>query len=53
VVAALQEPPITDFAALAADLGQRFPIVTEPAPAAAARVRTVEDVRTLEALTTP
>lgn len=53
VVAALQEAPITDFAALASDLARRFPIVTVPAPAAAARVRTVEDVRTLEALTTP
>ena len=53
VVAALQEAPITDFAALAAELAQRFPIVTAVAPAAAARVRTIEDVRTLEALTTP
>jgi 2-C-methyl-D-erythritol 4-phosphate cytidylyltransferase len=53
VVAALHEAPTTDFAALASDLARRFPIVTVPAPASAARVRTVEDVRILEALTTP
>ena len=53
VVSMLGEAPITDFAALAADLARRFPIVTLTAPAAAARVRSLEDVRTLEALTTP
>ena len=53
VVSALHEAPITDFAALAADLARRFPIVTMTAPAAATRVSSVEDVRALEALTTP
>lgn len=53
VVSTLAEAPITDFAAFAADLATRFPIVTVTAPAAAARVRSLEDVRTLEALTTP
>lgn len=53
VVSALDEAPITDFAALAADLAARFPVVTMTAPAAAARVASIQDVRVLEALTTP
>lgn len=53
VVSSLREAPITDFAALAADLAQRFPVITVIAPATAARVSSVEDVRALEALTTP
>ena len=53
VVALLDRAPTTDFAALAADLATRFPIVTVLAPPSAARVATLEDVRVLEALTTP
>lgn len=53
VVSTLTRAPVTDFALLAADLATRFPVVTLIAPAAAARVRSLEDVRTLEALTTP
>ena len=51
VVAQLQEAPSGDFAAIAADLATRFPVVTCQAPAAGRRVADLDDVRVLEALT--
>ena len=53
VVAALDGLPSTDFAALAADLAARFPVVTVEAPASGRRVGSLDDVRLLEALTRP
>lgn len=53
VVEALDQIPTTDFAALASMLAARFPVVTLEAPPEARRVATLEDVRLLEALTTP
>jgi len=51
VVAALDGVPITDFAALVAELATRFPVETLEAPAGARRVAEQNDVRVLEALT--
>lgn len=53
VVAALDVQPGGDFAALAAALAARFPVVTVTAPAEARRVADQDDVRVLEAMTTP
>ena len=52
VVAALDDLPSTDFAALVAALARRFPVELVEAPPAARRVASPEDVRLLEALTT-
>ena len=51
VVAALDGVPTTDFAALVAELAQRFPVETLEAPAEARRVADEADLRVLEALT--
>jgi 2-C-methyl-D-erythritol 4-phosphate cytidylyltransferase len=51
VVAALDDLPSTDFAALVAALAARFPVRTLEAPPEGRRVASVEDVRVLEALT--
>ncbi|MFT4288622.1 2-C-methyl-D-erythritol 4-phosphate cytidylyltransferase [Nocardioides sp.] len=53
VVAALSGLPSHDFAVLAAALRERFPVVTLEAPAEGRRVSSPDDVRLLEALTTP
>ena len=53
VVAALDGLPTLDFAALVAALRARFPVEFVEAPPAAARVRSLDDVRALEALTQP
>jgi hypothetical protein len=53
VVAALDGLPSTDLAALVAELATRFPVETLQAPAEARRVSSEEDLRLLEALTTP
>jgi 2-C-methyl-D-erythritol 4-phosphate cytidylyltransferase len=53
VVGALEGLPTEDFAALAADLAARFPVVTVEAPAAGRRVGSLDDVRLLEAQTRP
>jgi 2-C-methyl-D-erythritol 4-phosphate cytidylyltransferase len=53
VVAALDELPSRDFAELVDALRRRFPVTFREAPAEAARVRTRDDVRLLEALTRP
>ena len=53
VVAALDGPPTTDFAALVAALAQRFPVETLEASAEARRVADEDDLRVLEALTSP
>lgn len=51
VVAALDGLPGTDFAALVADLRERFPVVLREAPPEGRRVGSADDVRLLEALT--
>jgi 2-C-methyl-D-erythritol 4-phosphate cytidylyltransferase len=51
VVAALDGLPTTDFAALVADLSQRFPVETLGAPAEARRIATEADLPGLEELT--
>jgi 2-C-methyl-D-erythritol 4-phosphate cytidylyltransferase len=53
VVAALDGLPTNDFAALVAELAQRFPVETLEAPAEARRVADESDLRVLEALTAP
>jgi 2-C-methyl-D-erythritol 4-phosphate cytidylyltransferase len=53
VVAALDGLPSHDFAALAGALAARFPVVTIEAPPEGLRVASQDDVRLLEALTTP
>ena len=53
VVAALDGVPTTDFAALVAELAERFPVETLEAPAEARRVADEDDLRVLEALTAP
>ena len=53
VVAALDGLPSTDFARLAGELAQRYPVVTLEAPPEGRRVGSLDDVRLLEALTTP
>lgn len=51
VVAALDGLPATDFPALVQALAARFEVELVPAPAAARRVSSPDDVRVLEALT--
>ena len=53
VVAALDGVPTSDFAALVAELAERFPVETLEAPAEARRVADEDDLRVLEALTGP
>ena len=53
VVAALEEAPGEDLAALVATLSADHRVRWVPAPPAARRVATADDVRALEALTTP
>ncbi|WP_182524651.1 2-C-methyl-D-erythritol 4-phosphate cytidylyltransferase [Nocardioides dongkuii] len=53
VLAALDRLPSTDFAELVATLAERFPVRTREAPPEGRRVATVDDVRVLEALTSP
>jgi len=53
VVAALDGVRTSDFAALVAELAQRFPVETLEAPAEARRVADEADLRVLEALTAP
>ena len=53
VVAALEEAPGEDLAALVATLSADHQVRWVPAPPAARRVATADDVRALEALTTP
>jgi 2-C-methyl-D-erythritol 4-phosphate cytidylyltransferase len=53
VVAALDGPPSSDFAAAAGELAARFPVVTLEAPPEGRRVASEDDVRLLEALTVP
>lgn len=53
VVGALDHLPSTDFAELASLLAARFPVVTLQAPPESRRVASADDVRLLEALTTP
>lgn len=53
VVATLDGLPSTDFATLVAALAERFRVVTAEAPPAGRRVSTPDDVRVLEALTSP
>lgn len=50
VVAALDDYPSLDFAALVTELRGRFPLAFAEAPAAARRVASLDDVRLLEAL---
>jgi 2-C-methyl-D-erythritol 4-phosphate cytidylyltransferase len=55
-VAALDGLPaleVEEFSALVASLAERFPVETLEAPAGARRVGGADDVRVLEALTTP
>jgi 2-C-methyl-D-erythritol 4-phosphate cytidylyltransferase len=51
VVEALDGLPTTDLVDLAAQLANRFPVLTLPAPAEGRRVASLDDVRLLEALT--
>lgn len=51
VVAQLDAAPGGDFAAIAAALAARFPVVTLEAPPEGRRVADLDDVRVLEALT--
>jgi len=51
VVERLEAVPAGDFAAIAADLAARFPVVTLEAPPEGRRVADLDDVRVLEALT--
>lgn len=53
VVAQLDALPSLDFAELVEALRARFPLETAEAPPSARRVATEDDVRLLEALTTP
>ena len=53
VVAALDGLPSLDFAELVTALRERFPVELVEAPATARRVGSADDVRLLEALTTP
>jgi 2-C-methyl-D-erythritol 4-phosphate cytidylyltransferase len=53
VVAALDDYPPLDFAALVTDLRARFPLAVVEAPASARRVASLEDVQVLEALGSP
>jgi 2-C-methyl-D-erythritol 4-phosphate cytidylyltransferase len=53
VVAALDGWPSTDLGTALADLRARYGVVLLEAPAAARRVRALEDLPGLEALTTP
>lgn len=53
VVVALDGLPSTDFATLVAALAERFRVITVEAPPAGRRVTSPEDVRVLEALTSP
>ena len=53
IVAALGVLPTLDFAALVSALRARFPVTFLEAPPDAARVGSVDDIRTLEALTLP
>jgi 2-C-methyl-D-erythritol 4-phosphate cytidylyltransferase len=53
VVAELDGLATLDFAALVTILRERFPVELRPAPPAAARVRSTDDIRVLEALTRP
>ena len=53
VVAQLDDLPSTDFAELVRRLEVDFTVERLPAPAAAARVASLEDVAALELLTTP
>lgn len=49
VVAALDDYPTLDFAALVADLRSRFPLAFSEAPAASRRVASSDEIRLLEA----
>jgi 2-C-methyl-D-erythritol 4-phosphate cytidylyltransferase len=51
VLAQLDEPPVTDFVELVADLRRRFPVELVEAPPAARRVASEDDVRLLAELT--
>lgn len=51
VVEHLEQQPGGDFAALAAALAGRYPVITLTAPPEARRVADLDDVRVLEALT--
>ncbi|MCW2797399.1 2-C-methyl-D-erythritol 4-phosphate cytidylyltransferase [Nocardioides sp.] len=53
VVAAIDGLPTLDFADLVTQLRGQFPLDLREAPASAARVRDADDVRLLEALTSP
>jgi 2-C-methyl-D-erythritol 4-phosphate cytidylyltransferase len=53
VVESLDGLPSYDFATLAGELAQRFPVVTVEAPAEGRRVGSLDDVRLLEAQTRP
>jgi 2-C-methyl-D-erythritol 4-phosphate cytidylyltransferase len=53
VVVAMDGVAVTDFAALVAELAERFPVETLEAPAEARRVADESDLRVLEALTRP
>lgn len=53
VVIELDRLPSTDFAALVTALAERFPVRTLEAPPAGRRVAGEDDVRVLEALTSP
>jgi 2-C-methyl-D-erythritol 4-phosphate cytidylyltransferase len=53
VVAALGALPTTDFVALVEELRRRYPVELVEAPPSARRIGSVDDLRVLEALTTP
>ncbi|WP_244930090.1 2-C-methyl-D-erythritol 4-phosphate cytidylyltransferase [Nocardioides sp. W7] len=53
VVVDLEALPSTDFAVLVAALAERYPVRTLEAPPSGRRVASEEDVRVLEALTSP
>lgn len=53
VVETFAQAPDGDFAAIAAGLAERFPVVMIQAPAEGRRVADLDDVRLLEALTRP
>jgi len=53
IVEQFGQAPAGDFAALAAELAARFPVVLLEAPAEGRRVADLDDVRLLEALTQP
>ncbi|WP_372733898.1 2-C-methyl-D-erythritol 4-phosphate cytidylyltransferase [Nocardioides sp.] len=53
VVAALDDYPGTDLAALVEQLAARFAVTLVEAPATARRITSVEDLRVLEAMTAP